>query len=100
MKQTGVLNLKAGGVPERYQRCGVQALVLLEVARAAPPSGHGCADASQAEENDELYTRMEHLGDKGVVMVSVVRSGAHPGGRPGSWRSTPRAGEIVFFSPT
>jgi GNAT superfamily N-acetyltransferase len=62
MKRIDVISLKVGGVLERYQGQGIEALFLLELAKAALPRGFRWVDMSlQAEDNDKLTTLTGHF---------------------------------------
>jgi len=63
MRRIDVISLKVGGVLEHYQGQGIEALFLLELAKAALPRGFRWVDMSlQAEDNDKLTTLTGHFG--------------------------------------
>ncbi len=62
MRHIDVISLKVGGVLEQYQGRGIEALMLLELARCGMPKGFRMVDMSlQAEENDRLNTLISHF---------------------------------------
>lgn len=63
MKRINIISFKVGGVLEEYQGRGIEALLLLELAKAGAPRGFRWVDMSlQAEENDKLTTLVSHFG--------------------------------------
>jgi len=61
-RNVDVISLKVGGVLEEYQGRGIEALMLLELARCGLPRGFRMVDMSlQAEENDRLNTLVSHF---------------------------------------
>jgi len=62
MRRIDVISLKVGGVLEQYQGRGIEALMLLELAKCGMPKGFRMVDMSlQAEENDKLNTLVSHF---------------------------------------
>jgi GNAT superfamily N-acetyltransferase len=62
MKHIDVVSFKVGGVLEKYQGRGIEALMLLELAKAGAPRGFRWVDMSlQAEDNDKLTTLVSHF---------------------------------------
>lgn len=62
LRHIDVISLKVGGVLEEYQGRGIEALMLLELAKCALPRGFRMVDMSlQAEENDRLNTLLSHF---------------------------------------
>lgn len=62
MKRINVLSFKVGGVIDAYQGRGIEALLLLALAKAAVPRGYRWVDMSlQAEDNDKLTTLVTHF---------------------------------------
>ena len=62
MKRISVISFKVGGVREEYQGRGIEALLLLALAKAAVPRGYRWVDMSlQAEDNDKLTTLVAHF---------------------------------------
>jgi len=63
MRRIDVLSVKIGGVLDEYQGSGIEALLLLELAKAALPRGFRMIDMSlQAEDNDKSTTLVSHFG--------------------------------------
>jgi len=62
MRRIDVVSFKVGGVVEKYQGLGLEALFLLELAQAALSKGYRWVDMSlQAEDNDKLTTLVSHF---------------------------------------
>jgi len=62
LKRINVLSFKIAGVMEPYQGLGIEALMLLEMARAALPRGYVWVDLSlQAEANDKINQLIKHF---------------------------------------
>jgi GNAT superfamily N-acetyltransferase len=62
VKHINVLSFKVGGVLDAYQGRGIEALLLLALAKAAVPRGYRWVDMSlQAEDNDKLTTLVSHF---------------------------------------
>jgi GNAT superfamily N-acetyltransferase len=62
MRHIDMVSFKVGGVVEQYQGLGLEALFLLELARAALARGYRWVDMSlQAEDNEKLTTLMGHF---------------------------------------
>lgn len=62
MRRIDVVSFKVGGVIEKYQGLGLEALFLLELAKAALARGYRWVDMSlQAEDNDKLTTLVSHF---------------------------------------
>jgi hypothetical protein len=57
MKRINVVSFKVGGVLEQYQGSGIEALMLLQLAKTGAPKGFRWLDMSlQAEDNDKITT--------------------------------------------
>ena len=62
MRRIDVVSFKVGGVIEKYQGLGLEALFLLELAQGALARGYRWVDMSlQAEDNEKLTTLMSHF---------------------------------------
>jgi GNAT superfamily N-acetyltransferase len=62
MKRVDVISLKVGGVLDEYQGRGIEALLLLELSKAALKRGFRMVDMSlQAEDNDKIATLVGHF---------------------------------------
>jgi hypothetical protein len=62
MRHIDMVSFKVGGVVEQYQGLGLEALFLLELARAALSRGYRWVDMSlQAEDNEKLTTLVSHF---------------------------------------
>ncbi len=62
MRRIDMVSFKVGGVVEQYQGLGLEALFLLELARAALARGYRWVDMSlQAEDNEKLTTLVSHF---------------------------------------
>lgn len=74
MRRIDVLSLKVGGVLEEYQGRGLEALLLLELAKAALPRGFRMVDMSlQAEDNDKLTTLVNNFGAQDYKRYRVYK---------------------------
>jgi len=63
LKHIDTISFKVGGVLEEYQGSGIEALMLLELAKAGAPRGFRWLDMSlQAEDNDKITTLVRHFG--------------------------------------
>jgi len=62
MRRIDVVSFKVGGVLEQYQGLGIEALLLLELARAGLAKGYRWVDLSlNAENNDRINTLVSHF---------------------------------------
>ncbi len=62
LKRINIISFKVAGVVEKYQGLGLEALLFLEMARAALSRGYIWVDLSlQAEENDKINHLIEHF---------------------------------------
>lgn len=62
LKRINIISFKVAGVVEKYQGLGLEALLFLEMAKAALSRGYKWVDLSlQAEENDKVNHLIEHF---------------------------------------
>jgi len=74
MRRIDVISFKVGGVLEQYQGLGIEALFLLELAKAALSRGYRWVDASlQAEDNPRLNTLVGHFEAEDYKRYRVYR---------------------------
>lgn len=74
MKRINILSFKVAGVVEQYQGLGIEALLLLEIAKAGLSRGYGCVDLSlQAEENDRISQLVSHFQAEDYKRYRVYR---------------------------
>jgi GNAT superfamily N-acetyltransferase len=74
MKRIDILSFKVGGVLDEYQGRGIEALLLLELAKAAVPRGYRWVDMSlQAEDNEKLTTLVSHFNAEDYKRYRVYR---------------------------
>ncbi|MGC8787237.1 MAG: hypothetical protein ACP5Q1_07415 [Anaerolineae bacterium] len=74
MKRIDRISLKIGGVLEPYQGRGIEALMLLELARCGVPRGFRWVDMSlQAEENDKMTVLASHFGAENYKRYRVYK---------------------------
>jgi len=74
MKRINILSFKILGVLEKYQGLGIEALLLLEVAKAALAKGYRWVDISlQAEDNEKAATLVRHFGAEDYKRYRVYK---------------------------
>jgi len=74
MRRINVLSFKVAGVLEEYQGLGIEALLLLEMAKAALSRGYSWVDLSlQAESNDKVTALVRHFGAENYKRYRVYK---------------------------
>jgi len=74
MRRINILSFKIAGVLEEYQGLGIEALLLLEIAKAGMSRGYRWVDLSlNAEENDKVAALAQHFGAEEYKRYRIYR---------------------------